>query len=51
MPEIKRIDHYNITIGGIRVRATADQEERLRKMTPEQRERFVKIMGGDLPDA
>lgn len=46
MSDVERIDKYMIRVDGVTVRATPDQEARLRMMTPEQRQRFVKIMGG-----
>jgi len=46
---ISRVDRYTLEIDGTRVRATADQEERLRAMAPDDLERFVRIMGGESP--
>lgn len=43
MATIVRRDLYTIEIDGTRVRATPEQEERIREMTPEQLERFVNI--------
>lgn len=43
---IRRIDKYNIEVDGMRVRATPEQEQKLRSMPSEVRARFVLIMGG-----
>lgn len=43
---IVRLDKYTISVDGTKVRATVDQENRIRTMTEEARARFVKIMGG-----
>ena len=43
--EITREDRYTIIIDGHRVRATEDQERRLRDMTPEQVQNFLRVMG------
>ena len=43
---IRRIDKYTIEMDGKRVTATPMQEQRLRDMSPEERERFLKIMTG-----
>lgn len=45
--EIVRVDRYTIEVDGTRVRATEDQERRLRAMTPEQVANFLHIMGAD----
>lgn len=45
--EIVRVDRYTIEVNGTRVRATEDQERRLRAMTPEQVTNFLHIMGAD----
>lgn len=42
---ITRLDKYTILVDGHRVAASEDQERRLRDMTPEQLERFKKVMG------
>jgi len=44
---VARKDRYTIEIQGVAVRATEDQERRIREMTAEQRERFIRIMGGE----
>jgi hypothetical protein len=46
-PSIIRVDRYTVTIDGKRVRATEDQEARLRAMTAEQVAMFVRAMGLD----
>ena len=46
MTDVTRIDRYTIEVDGHRVRATPDQEQRIRQMTPDQRGRFLSIMGG-----
>lgn len=43
--EITREDRYTIIIDGYRVRATEDQERRLRDMTSEQVQNFLRVMG------
>lgn len=48
---IERLDKYTILVDGHRVTATADQEQRIRNMNPEQRERFIKVMGLNRADA
>jgi hypothetical protein len=42
---VTRVDRYTIDVGGQRVRATPDQESRIRVMTPEQRGMFITAMG------
>lgn len=42
--DFQRLDRYTILVNGQRVRATVDQESRIRGMTPEQLANFVKIM-------
>lgn len=51
-PEVERvvrIDRYTITIDGIRVRATPDQEARIRQLSPEQLTAFRLIMRSEWP--
>jgi hypothetical protein len=43
--EIVRVDRYTVEVNGHTVRATADQEARLRSMDPEQIDRFLTVMG------
>lgn len=43
--DITRIDRYTVEVDGYRVRATEDQEQRLRGMTSEQRANFLLAMG------
>jgi hypothetical protein len=45
-PEIVRKDKYTIQIDETNVRATLDQETRIRQLTPEQLANFKTIMGG-----
>lgn len=45
MAEVVRVDRYNVEVDGKRIRATPRQEERIRQMTPEQRDRFLAVMG------
>lgn len=42
---IVRTDRYTVRIDGYSVRATHDQERRLRAMTAEDLARFLRIMG------
>lgn len=42
---VERIDKYTVRVEGHDIRATPRQEERLRAMTPEQRGRFLAVMG------
>jgi len=44
--EIVRVDKCTLLVDGVRVRATPDQERRIRQMTPEQVANFVAIFGG-----
>lgn len=44
--KIERLDHYTLKIDGVLVTANADQEARIREMTPEQLQNFKTIMGG-----
>lgn len=45
MTEIERVDRYTITIDGFPVRATEDQETRIRAMDDEAIGRFKHVMG------
>lgn len=45
MSDVRRIDRYTIEVDGKRVRATEQQEQMIRNMTPEQVENFLRIMG------
>lgn len=45
MVEVQRVDRYTIKVNGKRVTATEEQEARIRAMTDEQAERFLRIMG------
>ena len=47
LTEIVRLDRYTISINGKHIRATPDQERRIREFTPEQRQNFIKTMQGD----
>jgi hypothetical protein len=42
---IVRVDHYTISVDGARVRATQDQERRIRMMDSATLERFLWILG------
>ena len=44
-PDVTRLDRYTITVNGARIRATADQEARIRHMTREQADRLTAILG------
>jgi len=44
-PVVERHDRYTIVVNDHAVRATADQERRIRAMTAEQAARFLTIMG------
>lgn len=44
-PPIRRMDRYTITVADYRVRATHDQEARIRQMDTAQQARFLTIMG------
>jgi len=44
--EIRRLDRYTVEIKGVRVRATEDQEQQLQRMTPDDLDRFLRIMTG-----
>lgn len=45
-PPIERVDAYNITVGGTTIRATPDQETRIRALSAEQAQNLAAIMGG-----
>jgi hypothetical protein len=42
---VVRLDEYNISVDGFTLRATPEQEAKLRTMNKEQRYNFLKIMG------
>lgn len=42
---IERIDRYNIRVDGWRIPASESQEARIRALTSEQRQNFLRIMG------
>jgi hypothetical protein len=42
---VQRRDRYTITVENYPVRATVDQEQRIRELDPAARARFLKIMG------
>lgn len=44
-PTIERVDRYTVLVNGHRVRATEDQEQRLRAMDAAAVERFLAVMG------
>lgn len=43
--QVERVDRYTITVNGHRIRATEDQERRIRAMDDEQIARFLSAMG------
>lgn len=47
---ITRIGRYILSVDGHHIGADENQEKRIRAMTPEQRERFVTIMGKGATD-
>lgn len=46
---IVRLDEYTLSVDGVNYRATPEQEERIRSLTPEQRDRFHEVMGNQAP--
>lgn len=44
-PAITRVDRYTVEVDGVRVRATEDQERRLRALAPDDLRRFLRVMG------
>ena len=46
---ITRIDRYTLSVDGHHIRATEDQERRIRALTPEQRANFLTILGFPKP--
>lgn len=43
-PEIVRLDVYNVSVNGVTIRATSEQERKLRLMTPERVSVVVNIL-------
>ena len=43
--EVERVDRYTIRVNGFNIRATEDQERRIREMDDEQIDRLVTVMG------
>lgn len=43
--DLVRVDRYTILVDGHPIRATPDQAIRIAAMTPEQRARFLAVMG------
>lgn len=45
-PDVTRLDKYTLSVGGWRVQAGVETEQRIRSLNDEQLQRFIKTMGG-----